>query len=363
MAALDQDTVSPQNSITFSAYTIMPVLRPSGSDFTSFVKAAAQYVPPGRSAKVSKSGGVPVALPGLGAIVRTSQVGALASPTTSAVIINGVTPPRSGGAAPVSIPASVSGLQLWLDAADASTFTLSSGSNVSTWIDKSGSNSSLSNTTSNPPIFITYNGYPTVSFRGTLSGTSNVLSNQTFSVAPANISIFIVTQELQNGPGGYIHPGILTIFPNPLSGNDYRDGLTIDGGNTSSVIFEVYGGSGTITGIEYSGSGLTPRGVYSVVNTSNVMFGYANGTQWGTNTFTFNATNVGIALGMRYTGGSLRVDNGASAFDGNISEVILYNTALNTTQRQQIEGYLAWKWGLQSTLPAGHPFKTAAPTA
>ena len=70
----------------------MPVLRPSGSDFTSFVKAAAQYVAPGRNAKVSKSGGVPVALPGLGAVVRTSQVGALASPTTSAVIINGVTP-------------------------------------------------------------------------------------------------------------------------------------------------------------------------------------------------------------------------------------------------------------------------------
>ena len=77
----------------------MPVLRPSGSDFTSFVKAAAQYVAPGRTAKVSKSGGVPVALPGLGAIVRTSQVGALASPTTSAVIINGVTPPAAVAAA------------------------------------------------------------------------------------------------------------------------------------------------------------------------------------------------------------------------------------------------------------------------
>ena len=70
----------------------MPVLRPSGSDFTSFVKAAAQYVPAGRAGKTSKSGGVPVALPGLGAVVRTSQVGALASPTTSAVVINGVTP-------------------------------------------------------------------------------------------------------------------------------------------------------------------------------------------------------------------------------------------------------------------------------
>ena len=81
----------------------MPVLRPSGSDFTSFVKAAAQYVAPGRTAKVSKSGGVPVALPGLGAIIRTSQVGALASPTTSAVIINGVTPPPAAVAAAVAV--------------------------------------------------------------------------------------------------------------------------------------------------------------------------------------------------------------------------------------------------------------------
>jgi len=80
----------------------MPVLRPSGSDFTSFVKAAAQYVPAGGGGKVSKSGGVPVALPGLGAVVRTSQVGALASPSTSAVIINGVTPQPTTVAAVVA---------------------------------------------------------------------------------------------------------------------------------------------------------------------------------------------------------------------------------------------------------------------
>jgi len=81
----------------------MPVLRPSSSDFTSFVKAAAQYVAPGRTAKVSKSGGVPVALPGLGAIIRTSQVGALASPSTSAVIINGVTPRPAAAAVAVAV--------------------------------------------------------------------------------------------------------------------------------------------------------------------------------------------------------------------------------------------------------------------
>ena len=81
----------------------MPILRPSGSDFTSFVKAAAQYVPAGRNAKPSKSGGVPVSLPGLGAIVRTSQVGALASPTTSAVVINGITPLAAAAAVAVVI--------------------------------------------------------------------------------------------------------------------------------------------------------------------------------------------------------------------------------------------------------------------
>ena len=81
----------------------MPVLRPSGSDFTSFVKAAAQYVPAGGGGKPSKSGGVSVALPGLGAIVRASQVGALASPTTSAVVINGVTPPATVAAAVIRV--------------------------------------------------------------------------------------------------------------------------------------------------------------------------------------------------------------------------------------------------------------------
>ena len=294
--------------------------------------------------------GTQASLPGGHLYASAAPTGASLRPALSAALAP--TPVRALGKASytgIFTPTSIAGCQMWLDAADATTFTISSGSNVSSWSDKSGSSSSLSNTTGNPPYFTTYNGYPTVSFRGSLSSTSNVLSNQTFSIAPANISIFIITQALQNG-GSYIHPGILTIFPNPLSGVDYRDGLTIDGGNASSIIFEVYGGSGTITGASYSGSGLTPRGVYSIVNTSNVLYGYANGTQWGTNTFTFNTTNVGIALGMRHLG-SLSVQNGASAFDGNISEVIIYNTGLTTTQRQQVEGYLAWKWGLQASLP------------
>jgi hypothetical protein len=44
-----------------------------------------------------------------------------------------------------------------------------------------------------------------------------------------------------------------------------------------------------------------------------------------------------------------------------IAELILFTTALSTTDRQKIEGYLAWKWGLQASLPGGHPYFSAAP--
>jgi hypothetical protein len=35
---------------------------------------------------------------------------------------------------------------------------------------------------------------------------------------------------------------------------------------------------------------------------------------------------------------------------------------VDTDTREKIEGYLAWKWGLEGNLPIGHPYKSAAPT-
>jgi hypothetical protein len=41
---------------------------------------------------------------------------------------------------------------------------------------------------------------------------------------------------------------------------------------------------------------------------------------------------------------------------GYIYEMIVYNTALSTSDRESIEGYLAWKWGIQDLLPMTHPY-------
>jgi hypothetical protein len=46
---------------------------------------------------------------------------------------------------------------------------------------------------------------------------------------------------------------------------------------------------------------------------------------------------------------------------GFVGEVVYTNTALSTADRERLEGYLAWKWGLVANLPAAHPFKNRPP--
>jgi hypothetical protein len=54
--------------------------------------------------------------------------------------------------------------------------------------------------------------------------------------------------------------------------------------------------------------------------------------------------------------------NGISnTFDGTIGEIVFIQSAVSLSNRQKLEGYLAWKWGLQANLPAGHPYKNVPP--
>lgn len=73
------------------------------------------------------------------------------------------------------------------------------------------------------------------------------------------------------------------------------------------------------------------------------------------------ATIVSLAtLGTRLRIGAGNATTVASTWAGVISEVIV-TTTLTVLQRQQLEGYWAWAFGLTSILPAGHPYKSARP--
>jgi len=44
---------------------------------------------------------------------------------------------------------------------------------------------------------------------------------------------------------------------------------------------------------------------------------------------------------------------------GYIYELVAYNSALSTADREAVEGYLAWKWGV--ALPRAHPYFLTPP--
>lgn len=60
-------------------------------------------------------------------------------------------------------------------------------------------------------------------------------------------------------------------------------------------------------------------------------------------------------------GGFIGRNTSGNTFDGHIAEIVFCSSFLNETQRQLIEGYLAWKWGLQALLPVGHTWTASAP--
>jgi len=67
------------------------------------------------------------------------------------------------------------------------------------------------------------------------------------------------------------------------------------------------------------------------------------------------------------TATTVTTDLGASVFGGSyagvtMGECLFFVGTLDTATRQKLEGYFAWKWGVQGRLPGGHPYASAAPT-
>jgi hypothetical protein len=42
-------------------------------------------------------------------------------------------------------------------------------------------------------------------------------------------------------------------------------------------------------------------------------------------------------------------------------EVLVFGSVLSASDKEKLEGYLAWKWNMQSKLPSNHPYKNERP--
>ena len=77
----------------------------------------------------------------------------------------------------------------------------------------------------------------------------------------------------------------------------------------------------------------------------------------GTSQFSSASSTTNNFTGLAINSGTY----GGESSNCEVAEIILYNVLLTTAQVQTVEGYLAWKWGLQGNLPANHPYKNAPP--
>jgi hypothetical protein len=249
---------------------------------------------------------------------------------------------------PAWTPANIT-TALWLDASDSGTLTLS-GSNVTQWSDKSGNARHAT-----PPLA----GKPTYSASGINSMGSVVFPS---TAAP------LVTSSFANPSGS---DGILVAMVLEKTGEpvNYSNSLTKGAVNSqwSNVIERPAAGgkSNLRTNISAGNNAAsttnfgtnTPRvltGVISNAGIAQFFTGNAEGSQ-GAASRSFgssSALTIGSSPDSSYT---------SNVFQGRIAEIVLVHGDVTTSTRQKLEGYLAHKWGLASSLPVDHPYKSAPP--
>lgn len=236
-------------------------------------------------------------------------------------------------------PNYISGNTLWLDAQDT---TATVGNPVTTWTDKSGSGFNATQAAANAPTIGSFNGLRTVTFNGT---TQRLVSNNT---VPTNTHTLIAVHRpaLINGNSQgntslfrYQPSGSYIVFPymNGVIPRGYitiYDGVPLDAGSSTLVENSVTSAFNIIVANINSGSQQIFR----------------NGTLQSQNTQALTAgTSPTLVIGYYQL-------NNNEYYQGDVGEMIVYNRNLSVPEQQQVEGYLAWKWGLQNSLPATHPY-------
>jgi hypothetical protein len=255
------------------------------------------------------------------------------------------------------LPSQIANLQLWLDSADVNTLTIQAG-NVLLWRDKSGNRRDATgyNTTASYNASGLNPGYPALEFSSTRSMRSPVPAN-TFTTA---VHGFFVFKFSGTAVGGSVY--------DPLS-------RTPSPGNGTPAPFDMYSFNGSSFRLIGNGTTNSQNSAASNVFVNTTATIYTFGIQSSATT-TWNESINGTFTALTTTGTASYGDTASSFiviggrqdtavfYQGVIAEVILYNVYLPTDQRQLVEGYLAWKWGLVANLPSNpHPYRYTPPPA
>lgn len=243
---------------------------------------------------------------------------------------------------------------LWLDANDSGTITESTGA-VDQWSDKSGNARHATASATTRPIVTAagLNGKNVITF----DGTNDVLTATLSTGLSSSFAVFAVVIPLRNQAiEGYVVSEVASYsnywfaFGRGGSGLGQKMGISMFDG-TNNPISEN-------TTLPTLGSAYIMGGVRDTAASPRKLFYYQNATLIGDVTDNTNLTAPSYS-NLRI-GGQVNQANRYS--NVRIAEVVIVPSLPTGTVRQQMEGYLAHKWGLTANLPAGHPYKSTAPT-
>jgi len=232
----------------------------------------------------------------------------------------------------------------WFDAADASTVTLDAG-NVSQWDDKSGNgNHAVQLAGNRQPAYnsVQINDLATLTFDPVNQNLLDV--NNVFLDVTQPFSLFVVFR-----PTGL---GARRLLLQQTNGTGTGRSLFYHE-DTYNVLASLLGGGTQVLGVTPLVNGTPVLG--EMTYTSGSIKFYLNGNYENTHSKTAEYADGLFRIGANKLGNGL-------FWQGEIAEHLCYQR-VSDENRQRVEGYLAWKWGLESNLPIGHPYKSAPPYA
>lgn len=232
------------------------------------------------------------------------------------------------------LPTSLAGLALWLDGADASSITLGTG--VSQWSDKSGLGHHATNATgSAQPTYVSnvQNGQHAVHFNGAQSLFANLAISQPYT------AFYVSWSQAADG--------VTALATNPNTIFELKD---LVGGHLIGFHFTHFAGAENLVSRYDGATRVSPDCTYNattaaeafelrsdLADTTSAKI-YQGGTLKQTQTSTLASPNTStqMQIGSEY-GGNFML--------GYICELILYSRIVNSTEQGQVEGYLRAKWG------------------
>ena len=238
---------------------------------------------------------------------------------------------------------------LWLDAAASGTIHLDGSSNVEQWDDKSGNANHLSQSTVGyRPSLTTMDSKDCLAFND-----GHRLEGPTLGVGAGDFAVFVVATG-GSVASESVYRGLFELGP-------YNSGGFLCAYYPLSTRrrFDIYNNSGLLNtpNSSYAGTGFGPIIVELIKDVGTSL------AFWDTGAEIVSSTGSAQYAALSSEGAFILGDNSGTSSDwwvGNVAEVIVI-TDISATARQNIEGYLAWKWGLEGDLPVDHPYKSSAP--